>query len=105
MGGTCGTHGGEERCLQGFWLGGLKVRDHSEDLVLSQPNPVRHIEPYLPKFHLNVILLLRLGLPSGLLPSGLPVNTSPLPNACHMSRPPHRPDLITVTIFGEEYRL
>jgi len=30
VGGTCGTHAGGERCLQGFWLGGLKVRDHWE---------------------------------------------------------------------------
>jgi hypothetical protein len=38
---------------------------------------------------------LRLGLPSGLLPSRPPnqnpVNTSPLPHACHMSRSPHPP--------------
>jgi len=25
--------------------------------ILSQPNPVRPIDPYLPKVHLNVILL------------------------------------------------
>jgi hypothetical protein len=38
---------------------------------------------------------LRLGLTSGLLPSGFPtknpINTSPLPQPCHMSRPPHPP--------------
>jgi hypothetical protein len=38
---------------------------------------------------------LRLGLPSGLLPWGLPtktpVNTSPLPHACYMSHPPQPP--------------
>jgi hypothetical protein len=32
VGGTCGTHGGRERCLQGFWLGGPKARDHWEDV-------------------------------------------------------------------------
>jgi hypothetical protein len=42
------------------------------DPVLSQPNPVRPIDTYHPKVHLNVIPHLRLGLPSGLLHSGLP---------------------------------
>jgi hypothetical protein len=36
------------------------------DPILNQPNPVRLIDPYLPKVHLNVILPLRLGIPSGL---------------------------------------
>jgi hypothetical protein len=31
VGGTCGTHGGGERCLQGFGLGGPTVRDHWKD--------------------------------------------------------------------------
>jgi hypothetical protein len=35
VGGTCGTHGGRERCLQGFWLGGPRIRDHWEDLGVS----------------------------------------------------------------------
>jgi hypothetical protein len=34
-------------------------------------------------------------------PNENPVNTSPLPHACHMSRPLHILDLITLTIFGE----
>jgi hypothetical protein len=45
------------------------------DHILNQLNPVRPIDPYLPKVHLNVILHLRLGLLSGLLPSGLPTKT------------------------------
>jgi hypothetical protein len=45
------------------------------DPILSQPNEVRPIDPYLPKVHINVILPLRLGLPSGLLPSGLQTET------------------------------
>ena len=28
---TCGTNGGEERCIQGFDWGNLRVRDHLED--------------------------------------------------------------------------
>jgi len=31
MGGACGTYGGEERCIQGFWWGNLRERDHLED--------------------------------------------------------------------------
>jgi hypothetical protein len=45
------------------------------DPILSQLNPVRPIDHYLPKVHLNVILPPTLGLPSGLLPSGLPTKT------------------------------
>jgi len=30
MGGTCGMYGGEERCMQGFWWGNLRERDHLE---------------------------------------------------------------------------
>jgi hypothetical protein len=32
VGVTCGTHGGGEMYLQGFWLVGQKVRGHLEDL-------------------------------------------------------------------------
>jgi hypothetical protein len=31
MGRTCGTYGGEERCIQGFSGGNLKEGDHLED--------------------------------------------------------------------------
>jgi hypothetical protein len=63
--------------------------------MLSQPNPVRPIDPYLPKVHLNVILPLmprssQWSLPFG-SPNRTPVNTSPLPHVCHMSHPPHSP--------------
>jgi hypothetical protein len=56
------------------------------DPLLSQPNTVRPVDPYLPKFHLNIILLptpgsSRLSLPFE-PPNQNPVNTSPLPNAC-----------------------
>jgi len=33
VGGTCGTHGGGERCL---FLAGPKVRDHWEDLGVGR---------------------------------------------------------------------
>jgi hypothetical protein len=45
------------------------------DPILSQLNPVRPIDPYLPKVYLNVILHLRLGLPSSLFPSDLPTKS------------------------------
>jgi hypothetical protein len=32
MGRECSTYGGEERCIQGFWWGNLRKRDHLEDL-------------------------------------------------------------------------
>jgi hypothetical protein len=31
MGRTCGTYGGEERCIQGFGGGNLREGDHLED--------------------------------------------------------------------------
>jgi hypothetical protein len=38
-------------------------------------------------------------------PNQNPVSTTSLPHACHMSRPHIFLDLVTLTIFGEEYRL
>jgi hypothetical protein len=65
------------------------------DPILSQPNPVRLIDPYLPKVHLDVILLptprsSQWSLAFG-PPNQNPVSTSPLPHACHMSSPFHPP--------------
>jgi hypothetical protein len=65
------------------------------DPIPSQPNPVRPIDPYLPKVHLNVILSptprsSQWSLAFG-PPYQNPVSTSPLPHACHMSSPPHPP--------------
>jgi hypothetical protein len=67
----------------------------SLDPILSQMNPVRPIDPYLPKAHLNVILpptprSSQWSLTFG-PPNQNPVNTSPFHHACHMSSPPHPP--------------
>jgi hypothetical protein len=65
------------------------------DPILSHMNPVRRIDPYLPKVHLNVILPPTPRSPQWSLlfgpPNQKPVNTSPLTHACHMSSPPRSP--------------
>jgi hypothetical protein len=77
------------------------------DPFLSQPNPVRPIDPYLPKVHLNVILPSTPRSSQWSLayrpPKQNPVNTSPRRATC----PAHLIllDLMTITILGEEYRL
>jgi len=62
-----------------FILSSLGAPYISLDPILSQPNPVRPINPYLPKAHLNVILPPTLSLPSGLFGpfNHNPVNTCP----------------------------
>ena len=62
--------------------------------ILSQMNPVH--APLQPASWRSILILSfhpRLGLPSGLFPSGFltknPVYTSPLPYTCYMSRPSH----------------
>jgi hypothetical protein len=63
--------------------------------ILSQLNPIRPIDPYVPKVHLNVILppTPRSSQWSlAFVPTNKnPANTSLLPHACHMSSPPHSP--------------
>jgi hypothetical protein len=55
--------------------------------ILSQANPVHTTLSYLSKIHLNIIPHVRLFLPSGLFPSGLPTSNLYLPPPCYMPFP------------------
>jgi hypothetical protein len=59
--------------------------------ILSQLNPVHTPTSYFLKFHLNITSHLRLGLPSGLFPSGFPTKTlyTPLPSPIRTTCPAH----------------
>jgi hypothetical protein len=61
-----------------LWNPKVHYRVHTSpplDPILSQPNPVRPIDPYSLRSILMLSSYQRLGLPSGLLPSGLPTKT------------------------------
>ena len=80
-------------------------------LPLSGASPIQSIDPHHTSWRSILILSthLRLGLPSGLFPSGFPTKTlythlsSPIRATC----PTHHIllDFITRTILGEQYRL
>ena len=79
-------------------------------LSLSWASPIQSIYPHPTSWRSILILSthLRIGLPSGLHPSGFPTKTlyTPLSSSIHATCPAHLIllDFITRTILGEEYR-
>ena len=76
--------------------------------ILGQPNPVHIPTSHLLDIHPNIIHHLRLGLTSGLLPSGLQTKTlyTPLSSPIRANFPAHfiLLDFITRTLLGEDYK-
>ena len=90
-----------------------KVHHHTHKFpppvpILSQLHPVPTTPSHFLKIHLILSSYLRLGLSSGLFPSGFPTETlnTPLPSPIRATCHAHLIilDYITRTILGEEYR-
>ena len=75
--------------------------------ILIQLDPVHTPSSHFLKIHLNLSSHLRLGLPSGLFPSGFPTKTlyKPLPSPIRATCPAHLTllDFIARKILGEQY--
>ena len=83
---------------------------HYSSLSLSWASPIQSIYPHPTSWRSILILSthLRLGLPSGLFPSGFPTKTlyTPLSSTTRATCPAHLIllDFITRTILGEQYK-
>ena len=88
----------------------INVLTSVRHLSLSWANPIQSTYPHPTSWRSILILSthLRLGLPSGLFPSGFPTKTlyTPLSSPIRATCPAHLIllDFITCTILGEEYR-
>ena len=94
-----------------LWIPKVHYRNHKTPSPCPYPEPDQSSPCRHPTFWRSILILsshLRLGLPSGLCPSGFPTRTlyTPLLSPIHATCPAHFIlfDLITRIIFGEQYR-